>query len=131
MAGLTIGEVARRAGIAPSALRFYEAQKLIPSPPRRAGRRVYPREVVDRLAVIELAKRAGFTLREIADLLRGFDRQVPAAASWRGLARGKVAELEQRIERMRGMRTLLLALASCTCPTLADCGRAVGSARTS
>ena len=70
MAELGIGEVARRAGIATSALRYYESEGLIPLAERRGGRRVYDASILLRLTLIELAKNAGFTIAEIKRLLR-------------------------------------------------------------
>ena len=65
---LTIGEVADRTGVAASALRYYEREGLIPKARRRGGKRVWLEDVVDRLALIGLAKSAGFTVSEIRTL---------------------------------------------------------------
>ena len=65
VSGLTIGEVAHRSGVAPSAIRYYESLGLIPAPPRLHGERRYPDEVFASLAFIAVAQAAGFTLREI------------------------------------------------------------------
>ena len=62
---LTIGEVARRAGIRTSAIRYYESVGLLPAPPRMSGRRRYDPSIVQRLAVLHLAQEAGFTMAEI------------------------------------------------------------------
>ena len=59
---LTIGEVARRAGVAASALRYYEREGLIPKADRRGGKRVYGEDILDRLALIAVAKGGGFTV---------------------------------------------------------------------
>ena len=69
VAEFSIGEVAKRAGIAASAIRFYEAEGLIPKAPRRSGRRMYDPSILDRLSLIELAKSAGFTMAEIKRLV--------------------------------------------------------------
>ena len=68
-ATLTIGEVARRAGLNTSAIRYYESRGVLPQPERESGRRRYTEETVQRLHVIEVAKRAGFTLDEARVLL--------------------------------------------------------------
>jgi DNA-binding transcriptional MerR regulator/plastocyanin len=128
---LTIGAVASQARLRPSALRYYEQEGLVPPAQRRSGRRVYDPAVLDRLAVIEVAKRAGFTLHEIRVLLQGFGRRGPASARWRKLAAVKHAELEAQIAQAERMQQLLAMLTRCECPTLADCGRALQGARTS
>jgi len=124
MEQLTIGQVAKRAGLRPSALRYYESAGLIPKPARASGRRIYAPDVVDRLAVIALAQAAGFTLAEIRRLLGGLGRRSPGER-WRQLAAGKLAELDRRLEELARMKRLLAVLVACECPTLDDCGRAL------
>ncbi len=126
---LSIGEVARRAGIATSAIRYYESEGLIPRVAPRGGRRVYPAGIVERLALIDLAKRAGFTVAEIKRLLAGFARQTPPGERWRSLAAAKLEELDQRIAEARRMKRLLEVVTGCECPTLDDCARALGRAK--
>lgn len=122
MSELPIGEVARRAGVATSAIRYYEAEGLLPRAPRAGGRRVYPESVLQRLALIALAKDAGFTVAEIRRLLSGFSRKTPPGQRWRKLAESKVAELDRRIEEALRMKAVLQAVTRCECPTLDDCG---------
>jgi MerR family redox-sensitive transcriptional activator SoxR len=129
MAELPIGAVADRSGIAASAIRYYERQGLIGRPPRRNGRRVYDASVVDRLARIALAKRAGFTVAEIRQLLAGFSRRTPPAERWHALAEAKLAELEARIAEAERMKQVLGAIRGCRCPTLAACARALRAKR--
>jgi MerR family redox-sensitive transcriptional activator SoxR len=71
---MSIGEVAKRAGVAASALRYYEREGLIPKADRRGGKRVYGADILDRLALIGVAKGAGFTVAEIQTLLSGDPR---------------------------------------------------------
>ena len=125
--GLRIGEVAERAGIATSAIRYYEAEGLIPKPGRRSGQRVYDETVVDRLALIEVAKGAGFTIGEVKKLLSGFSRKTPPGERWRALAQSKLVELEERIAEAERMKKVLRKVMSCGCPTIADCSRALRS----
>jgi len=125
MAELRIGEVARRAGVAPSALRYYEAEGLLPRAPKRGGQRVYPESILQRLALIHLAKEAGFTVAEIRRLLSGFSRKTPPGQRWRRLAESKLAELERRIEEAQRMKAVLQAVTRCECPSLEDCGKAL------
>jgi len=128
MAELRIGEVAARSGLATSAIRFYEAERLIPKPDRRNGQRVYPEAVLDQLALIDLAKRAGFTVAEIKQLVAGFARRAPPGERWRALARSKRAELDRRIAEAEAMKAVLERVTRCRCPTVEDCARAMRAA---
>jgi MerR family redox-sensitive transcriptional activator SoxR len=121
---LRIGEVARRAGIAASAIRYYEKQGLIPVADRRGNARVYGPDILDRLALIELAKSAGFTIAETGRLLRGVSRRTPPAPRWRALAKQKLSEVEARIAEAERMRAVLHAVIRCECPSFEDCTRA-------
>jgi MerR family redox-sensitive transcriptional activator SoxR len=120
---LFIGDVARRAGVQASALRFYERAGIIRPPRRAGGRRVYDASVFESLALIQLARDAGFTIRETKWLLDGFDRHTPASARWQSLARPKLLEVRARIERLERMRDLLERLLRCRCEALGDCVR--------
>ena len=122
-ASLTIGEVARRAGVRPSALRYYESVGLLKAPRRTAGRRAYDGEILDTLRVVRLARDAGFTLAEIRRLLHGFDQSAPASQRWRSLAERKLRDVAAHIERARRTQRLLEGLLSCECGQLADCVR--------
>lgn len=120
-----IGEVADRAGVAASALRYYEREGLIPKADRLGGARVYGDDIFDRLALIDVAKRAGFTVAEIKTLLGGVARNSPPGPRWRKLAERKLAELEQRIAEVERMRRVLEAVTRCECPTLEECSQAI------
>jgi MerR family transcriptional regulator, redox-sensitive transcriptional activator SoxR len=122
-ATLTIGEVAREAGVRTSALRYYESVGLIDPPARRCGRRAYDAGVLDLLRIVRLGRNAGLTLSEIRQLLHGFEPGTPASTRWRGLAERKLRDVTALIERAQGTRRLLEALLSCECRDLADCVR--------
>ncbi len=122
---LSIGKVAERAGVAASALRYYEREGLIPIADRRGGKRVYADDVFDRLALIQVAKSAGFTVAEIKTLLSGFARRTPPGQRWRKLAQRKLAELEARSAEVERMKRVLKAVTRCKCPTLEECSRAI------
>lgn len=111
-AGLSIREVACHSGLPPSALRYYEDIGLIPAPPRVSGRRRYDAAVLDRLTVITTARRAGFTLAEVAELLDGMTAGGAARDSWRAMAARKLPEIAGLIEQFRGMQRLLEAVAT-------------------
>lgn len=118
---LTIGEVARRAGLRPSALRYYEELGLLDAPQRAGKHRRYEPGIFQRLAVIQLAQRAGFTIAEIGVLLNGFAPDTPAADRWQALATRKLAEVEEQLRRGEEMRRLLLASLRCGCLALDEC----------
>jgi len=121
---LAIGEVARRAGLRPSALRYYERLGLLPAPRRESGRRRYDDAVLTRLQVISFARECGFSLREIGQLFAGR----PYSATLRRLASRKLADLEQAIARCHAMQALLRMALRCDCLTLEQCGRRIQSA---
>ena len=118
-----IGEVAARAGVAASAVRYYERAGLLRAPKRVSGRRTYDETVFETLALIELAQSAGFTVAETKVLLHGFEGTTPASQRWRSLARTKLGEITQRIERAERMRDVLERLLRCQCDSLGQCVR--------
>jgi MerR family transcriptional regulator, redox-sensitive transcriptional activator SoxR len=123
--GMTIGEVARKAGIRPSALRYYESVGILPKPERVNGRRHYDGEVLrgvlDRLAVVSIAQQAGFTVAEIRTLLHGFSDDAPPSERWRIMAREKLTEVEALIYRAKGMKRVLERGLGCECLRIEDC----------
>jgi MerR family redox-sensitive transcriptional activator SoxR len=129
MRELSIGMVARAAGMSASALRYYEKAGLLPAPPRRSRQRRYDESVFGRIELIRLARDAGFTIRETRTLLSGFAADTPPAARWRALAARKLPELEQAIERAQRMKLLLESGFQCRCLELADCERFLSEMR--
>jgi MerR family redox-sensitive transcriptional activator SoxR len=129
---LTIGEVARRAGVRPSALRYYERIGILPEPGRENGRRRYDQEVLhevlDRLAIVRVAQQAGFTIAEIRTLLDGFSEDTPPSERWRCLAREKLHEVEALIGRAQGMKRVLERGLECECLRIEDCALVGGGA---
>ena len=91
---LTIGEVARRAGVATSVIRYYESIGLLPEPVRLHGQRRYDTDVLGRLAFIGVAQSAGFKLGEIKDLVGGIDDGDGMAAHMRSLSARKLDEVD-------------------------------------
>jgi MerR family transcriptional regulator, redox-sensitive transcriptional activator SoxR len=120
-ATLTIGQVAGRAGRSVSAIRYYEAEGLLPEAPRVGGRRRYSEDVLPRLGVIDVAKRAGFSLDDIRTLLDAGDAGEPAHASLQELAGRKLPEVEELIARAEAVRGWLEAAKACDCETLDVC----------
>jgi MerR family redox-sensitive transcriptional activator SoxR len=124
MEELTIGEVAGQAGIRASAIRYYESVKVLPAPRRINGRRLYDSSVLDRLAVIQMAQQAGFTVSEIRTLFTGFAAETPASARWEALAQQKLVEVDALIRRAQAMKRVLEEeLLRCRCLTLDECAR--------
>jgi MerR family redox-sensitive transcriptional activator SoxR len=125
---LEIGEVARRAGVRPSAVRYYEARGLLVPVRRSTGRRrLYGVEAVERLALISFAKNIGFSLDEIRSLLFGFPDDTPAGARWNGLAASKLVELDVMAQRIETMRAALQRVARCGCEDLDQCARGIAA----
>jgi MerR family redox-sensitive transcriptional activator SoxR len=118
---LPIGEIARQAGVRTSALRYYESVGLLPAPRRVNGRRRYDADIIQRLTLIQLAQRAGFTIAEIQTLLNGFDTETPPAARWKALARQKLQQLDAQIAQAQQMKQLLQAGLECGCLRWEDC----------
>lgn len=117
MSPLDIGEVAKRSGIAPSTLRFYEEKGLITSVGRRGLRRLFAPSVMERLALIALGRGAGFSLAEIARMFAAdgkirIDRQALAA---------KAEHLDRTIGKLTAMRDGLRHAAACPAPSHMEC----------
>jgi MerR family redox-sensitive transcriptional activator SoxR len=120
---MKIGEIARRAGIRASAIRFYESAGVLARASRQNGQRHFAADAELQLAVIQFARKAGFTIAEIKLLFHGFREITPASARWRRLARRKYDELDVLIRRLKGMQKLLEKSLQCRCIKLDDCGR--------
>jgi MerR family transcriptional regulator, redox-sensitive transcriptional activator SoxR len=119
---LPIGEVARRSGLAPSAIRFYEAEGLIRAERTPSDRRVFPRHVLRRLAFISSAQRVGLSLGEVADALAGLppDR-APTKAQWAQVSRRWRRDLDARIADLERLRDDLTSCIGCGCLSLRTC----------
>jgi MerR family redox-sensitive transcriptional activator SoxR len=130
---LTIGEVAARTGLAPSAIRFYEAEGLIAAERTPGGRRVFPRYVLRRLAFISSAQRVGLSLHAVAEVLAELppDR-APTKAAWARVSRAWRRDLDARIADLEALRDDLTSCIGCGCLSLQTCrlfntGDAAGS----
>lgn len=119
---LTIGAVARGAGVRIDTIRYYEREGLLPAPRRRdSGYRDYGRDTVDRLKFIRRAKALGFTLDEIRELLALSADHERGVRGVKQRAEAKLAEIEQRIAEMQRMRRGLKKLIA-ECPGHGDPG---------
>jgi MerR family redox-sensitive transcriptional activator SoxR len=120
---LTIGQVASRTGLRASAIRYYESRGLLPKALRIGGKRVFESAVLDRLAIIELAKTAGFHLDEIRATLQHATEAGPGGR-WKTAARAKRDEVDAELKRLRITKYVLTRMTACSCATLEECGRA-------
>jgi MerR family redox-sensitive transcriptional activator SoxR len=118
---LTIGEVARRAGLQASSIRYYERIGLLPEPDREAGQRRYDADVLGKLGFIGVAQSAGFKLREIKELIKGVDGADGLGGQMRALSSQKLDEVEALLERTKAMKGWLEVAKQCGCATPAEC----------
>ena len=118
---LTIGDVAQRAGIATSSIRYYERIGLLPEPDREGGQRRYDPDVLGKLGFIAVAQDAGFKLREIKELIADVDGADGMAEPMRALSSRKLEEVEALLERTRAMKGWLEVAQECGCATPEEC----------
>ena len=123
MSGLiSIGEAARRSGVAASALRFYEEKGLIQAQRSGAGHRRYPQAVLRRIAFIVFAQRVGFSLDEVGvELAKLPTGRVPEGSDWSKLAGLWGTRIDQRIAELQRLRAGLTGCIGCGCLSLAKC----------
>src|SRR5262245_43033882 len=115
---MVIGELARRSGLASSALRYYERVGLLSPIGRTGGRREYTPSSVERVALIQLCQDAGFTLREIRTVIATRGRR---GRTWRGVVEAKLRELDARIAQAERARSLVQHAIACPHPNLFEC----------
>jgi MerR family redox-sensitive transcriptional activator SoxR len=119
---LTIGEVARRSGVASSALRYYERRGLISSERAGSGHRRYPRPVLRRIAFIVYAQHVGLTLDEIgAELGRLPPDRAPTRRDWSRLSRKWTGRIDERIAELQRLKAGLTECIGCGCLSLDRC----------
>jgi MerR family redox-sensitive transcriptional activator SoxR len=119
---LTIGELAERSGVAPSALRYYETQGLIPSTRSGGNQRRYERATLRRVAFVRSAQRVGLTLDEIREAMASLPGgRAPTRGDWARLSRDWRPRLDAQIERLQLLRDNLDGCIGCGCLSLARC----------
>jgi MerR family transcriptional regulator, redox-sensitive transcriptional activator SoxR len=118
---LTIGEVARRAGVASSTIRYYESIGLLPEPERESGQRRYHESVIGKLAFVGVAQSAGFRLVEIKELVESLDGGEGMAVPMQSLSARKLDEVEALLARTKAMKGWLEVAKECGCETPAEC----------
>lgn len=118
----TVGELSSRSGVAPSALRFYEARGLIQSDRTPAGHRRYPRATVRRVAFIVFAQRVGLSLDEIrTELAKLPTDRVPRGSDWSKLSATWRARIAERIVELERLQEGLTGCIGCGCLSLDRC----------
>jgi MerR family redox-sensitive transcriptional activator SoxR len=121
MPDLSIGEVARRAGLRTSALRYYERIGLLPHTPRVGGQRRYDPRILDRLAIVRLCQYVGLRITEIKWLLNDVPGR-PPPERWRKLARDRLIQVDALIAEAQAIRRLLQMTLDHKCPKLVEHG---------
>jgi MerR family redox-sensitive transcriptional activator SoxR len=121
-APLSIGDLAKRSGVATSALRFYEERGLIESQRNASGHRTYSRGVIRRVAFIVFAQRIGLALEEIAaELARLPEKRVLTRSDWARLSSGWSRRIDERIAELERLRVGLTECIGCGCLSLERC----------
>lgn len=121
-ADLSVGEVARRAGVAVSTLHFYERQGLLASWRNNGNQRRYSRDVLRRVAVIKIAQTTGIPLAEIRQALETLPQgRTPTAKDWERLSARWKDDLDRRIANLENLRDRLSACIGCGCLSIRDC----------
>lgn len=111
MTGLKVGELARKAGVNPQTIHYYERRGLLPKPPRtESNYRAYPEETVLRVRFVKRAQELGFTLKEIKELLSLRAAPRSRCGDVRGRAQLKLRDIDTRIRTLRAMRKALTKL---------------------
>jgi MerR family redox-sensitive transcriptional activator SoxR len=119
---LNIGDVARRSGVAASALRFYEERGLIRSERKDGGQRRYPRSVLRRVAFIVFAQRIGLSLEEIGtELAKLPPHRAPTGKDWSRLSGTWTSRIDERIAELERLRAGLTQCIGCGCLSLDRC----------
>ena len=119
---MTIGELADRTGVAPSALRFYEERGLLSSVARVAGRRCYLPSAVETVGLIRVFQEVGFSLAEVGAFLASRSESSPDSVSaWRDMIAAKLAELDERMAKAQVARVALDHALHCPKEDLLDC----------
>jgi MerR family redox-sensitive transcriptional activator SoxR len=118
---MKIGELARRASLSASAIRYYEKRGLLAAPHRIGGQRRYSSEALDRVLLIRFASDMGFTLGEIKLFLHGLRENVPVGPRWKKLAHRKILEIDENLRRSLRLKSLLQQLLHCRCASLQIC----------
>lgn len=122
MPQLSIGELADRSGVAPSALRFYESQGLIEATRSEGGQRRFERETLRRVAFVRVAQEVGLTLEEIRDALHSLpEKRTPTEKDWERLSVAWRPRIDAQIRMLERLRDRLDGCIGCGCLSLRVC----------
>jgi MerR family redox-sensitive transcriptional activator SoxR len=121
MSGLSIGQLATKADVNASTLRYYESIGLLPSPERKNGQRRYSENILERIKFIKTAQLTGFTIQEIVLLLEGFVPDLTLSEKWEKMAVNKRSELEERKKQINSMLNILDDGLNCKCLSWSEC----------
>jgi len=120
--GLPIGALAERTGVAPSALRFYEAEGLISSQRTDGGQRRYHRDAIRRVSFVRVAQQVGLSLEEIREALESLpNHRTPTEKDWHELSTSWRPRLDEQIALLERLRDKLDACIGCGCLSLPIC----------
>ncbi|MCA0432216.1 MAG: redox-sensitive transcriptional activator SoxR [Proteobacteria bacterium] len=123
MAEISIGELARRSGVAVSAIHFYERKGLIESRRTAGNQRRYEREALRRIAIVKIAQQLGIPLADIARMFAALPQQGRTTRrDWQGMSRRWAADLDRRIALLQSLRHHLDDCIGCGCLSLQRCG---------
>ena len=119
---LTIGDLSARSGVAPSALRFYEAQRLITAQRTSGNQRRYDRATLRRVALIQAGRAAGIPLEQIGAALETLPSQrTPTRRDWEHLSRAWRSDIDRRIATLQALRSRLTTCIGCGCLSIDRC----------
>jgi MerR family redox-sensitive transcriptional activator SoxR len=120
MEHLTIGQIAEKANVNASTIRYYESIGLLPEAVRVNGQRRYSEEILNRIKFIKIGQQAGFSVQEIGSLVAGLE-EGSLSTHWHSMAMKKRAELKEKQEQMNMMINILEEGLKCQCFTWEDC----------
>jgi MerR family transcriptional regulator, redox-sensitive transcriptional activator SoxR len=118
---MKIGDLAKRADLNASAIRYYEKAGLLSPPHRVSGQRRYSADALDRVLLIRFASDMGFSLTETKTFLSGLGSCAPVGPRWKKLARSKIQEVVKNMQREKRLKSLLEHLLDCRCVSLKVC----------
>jgi MerR family transcriptional regulator, redox-sensitive transcriptional activator SoxR len=118
---LKISDVAKKVGVAPSAIRYYERRGLIDAPARVSGHRDFSEHALVALQFVQLAQSAGFTIAGIGVLLEHWVQEPRPESLWKRFADTKRIEIRKRVAALQKMDDLLTRMLECPCQSLEAC----------
>lgn len=119
---VSIGFMAKRTGVAVSAIRYYESQQLIPAVRSASGQRLFPRSAIRRVSFILISQQLGYSLEQIKTILSQLpDNRTPTRADWDKLARSFSRDINNKINQLQNLRDSLSGCIGCGCLSLQRC----------